>query len=114
MVVHARTDTTKVDPALEPIMQNLKFLPFQGFSLLEQYTSSLGPEQETTWSAAGRRMKVELLSRDEKQARIRVVLLNGDKRVLDTTVSIHRNKSFMLAGPKHLEGVLVFALSVRY
>jgi hypothetical protein len=41
-------------------------------------------------------------------------MYTAKNKILDTTVSIHRNKSFMVAGPKHEDGVLVLPLTARY
>jgi hypothetical protein len=115
MVVHAHNEDGKVDPRLTGIMQNLRFIKFKGFRLLDTHPASLGPAQESTFSiVGGRQIRVQLLERDAKQAKVRVRMFSGDAKVLDTTVSIHRNRSFMLAGPKHNGGVLIFAVSVKY
>ena len=115
MVVYAHNEDNRVDAELTPVMQNLRFLRFSGFTLQDRFSDALGVNQEATWSiVGGRKMKVKLLSRDDKQAKVRVRMFKGEEKVLDTTVSIHRDKSFMLGGPKHEEGALVFALSVAY
>jgi hypothetical protein len=114
MVIHAN-NSGRVDPNLRAVMQNLRFTKFSGFSLLSKVPSQLGVGQESSISiVGGRKLKVNLLERDDKQAKVRVRLFSGERKVLDTTVSIHRNRSFMLMGPKHEDGVLILALSVRY
>ena len=114
MVIHAN-NSGRVDPDLRAVMQNLRFTKFSGFSLLNKVPSQLGVGQEASVSiTGGRKLKVSLIERDEKQAKVRVRLFSGERKVLDTTVSIHRNRSFMLMGPKHNDGVLILALSVRY
>jgi hypothetical protein len=114
MIIHAN-NSGRVDPELRSVMQNLRFMKFSGFSLLNKVPTQLGVNQESSVSiTGGRKMKVTLIQRDEKQAKVRVRLFNGEAKVLDTTVSIHRNRSFMLMGPKHNDGVLILALSVRY
>ena len=114
MVIHAN-NSGRVDPDLRAVMQNLRFTKFSGFSLLNKVPAQLGMGQEASVSiTGGRKLKVNLIERDEKQAKVRVRLFSGERKVLDTTVSIHRNRSFMLMGPKHNEGVLILALSVRY
>ena len=114
MVIHAN-NSGRVDPDLRAVMQNLRFTKFSGFSLLNKVPSQLGVGQEASVSiTGGRKLKVNLVERDDKQAKVRVRLFSGERKVLDTTVSIHRNRSFMLMGPKHADGVLILALSVRY
>ena len=115
MVVHASNAHNRVDPALQPVMQHLRFTNFKGFKMLSKEESGIGPSQDHTYSVAGgRRLKVRLLERDAKRAKIRIEMFNAKNKILDTTVSIHRNKSFMVAGPKHEGGVLVLPLTARY
>lgn len=116
MVVHATNAHNRVDPKLEPVMQHLRFLNFKGFTLLSEKNASVSDGQEHTFTIAGnRQVRVTLLEHDAKQAKIRVQMFdpNGSKK-LDTTVSVFRNKSFMVAGPKHDDGVLVLPLTPRY
>ena len=41
--------------------------------------------------------------------------MSSEKGVLmDTTVSIHRNRAFMIAGPSYEDGKLILPLTVRY
>lgn len=113
-VVHA-TNSGQVDPQLRSIVDNLKFTRFSGFKLLNTLPAKLGPGQETTFTVAGgRKVKVTLLSRDARAARVRVVMLNASGKVMDTTVSIHRNRAFMIAGPDYKGGKLILPLTVRY
>jgi hypothetical protein len=114
LVIHAN-NSGRVDPELRAVMQNLRFMKFSGFTLLNKVPTQLGVGQESSLSVTGgRKLKVSLIARDETQAKVRVRLFSGERKVLDTTVSIHRNRSFMLMGPKHEDGVLILALSVRY
>ena len=115
MVVYAHNEDNKTDADLKPVMQNLRFLRFSGYRLQDKFGSPLAINQESTYNiVGGRKLKLKLLSRDEKQAKVRVRMYKSDEKVLDTTVSIHRHKSFMLGGPKHDKGVLVFAVTVEY
>lgn len=115
MVVHASNAHNRVDPALQPVMQHLRFTNFKGFKMLSKEDSGIGPSQDHVYSVAGgRRLKIRLIERDAKRAKIRIEMFNAKNKILDTTVSIHRNKSFMVAGPKHEGGVLVLPLTARY
>lgn len=114
-VVHAN-NSGKVDDELRSVYDNLKFTRYSGFSLLATNDAKLGPGQEATFAVAGgRKVKVTLLSRDARAAKVRVVMSNpAGKAVMDTTVSIHRNRAFMIAGPDYEGGKLVLPLSVNY
>ena len=114
-VVHA-DNSGKVDPQLQGVYENLKFTRFSGFSLLDTHDAKLGPGQDETFTVAGgRKVTVALVSRDARAAKVRVVMTNPEGRsVMDTTVSIHRNRAFMIAGPDFKGGKLVLPISVRY
>jgi hypothetical protein len=114
MVVHANHGQM-IDPELEPIMKQLRFLKFSGFKLLAKYPTQLVVGKEATFQLVNnRKLRVQLISRDEKAAKIRIRMFSGSDKVVDTTVSIHRNRSFIVAGPKYKDGVLVLPVSVRY
>ncbi|MBW1878027.1 MAG: hypothetical protein JRI25_03325 [Deltaproteobacteria bacterium] len=115
MVVYATNSHKRVDPRLRSLLPHLRHLNYSGYEVLDVRTDSLGPHQETTFSiVGGRRMQVELLGIDDRQARIRVRMFKESRRLLDTTVSIHRNRSFIVAGPHHRDGVLILPMTARY
>lgn len=114
-VIHAN-NSGKVDPALQGVYENLKYTRFSGFSLLDTNDAKLSPGQDATFSVAGgRKITVSIVSRDSRAAKVRVKMFNPEgKSVMDTTVSIHRNRAFIIAGPDYKGGKLVLPLSVRY
>ncbi len=112
-----RADHSKsVDAELKPLMKQLTFTRFTGFKLLATYPAHLAVGGDATFSLVGdRKLKVDLLERDAKRAKIRIRLFNGSKdKVLDTTVSIPRDKSFVIGGPKLKDGALVLPVTVSY
>lgn len=115
MVIYAHNEDNRVDPALRGVMQQLKNFRFSGYKLLENHPTQLAVGQETSFALpGGRKIKMELLDRDDQQARIRIRMFSGSDKVLDTTVSIHRNRSFMIGGPSYEAGKLILPVSVRY
>lgn len=115
-VVYATNEHTRVDPKLRDVMQSLRVLRFSGFELLSTERAMLGVGQETTLSVAGgRKLKVQLVSRTEEKAtmRLRMVNARGEQR-WDTTVSVHRNRSFVVGGPRYRNGKLVLPVSALY
>jgi hypothetical protein len=116
MCVRASNANDRVDAELKPILQQLKFTRYTGFHLIDTQRRSLESGQETTFNIEGeRKIRIELLSHDETAAKLRIRMFNAQGRQqLDTTVSIHRNRSFMVAGPKVGEDVLILPVSVRY
>lgn len=115
MVVHATNAHGNVDSRLRSILPHLQHLSYKGYSVLDTRSDELSPGGETSFTVAGdRRVTVELIERDATQARIRVGMYSGSRRLLDTTVSIHRNKSFIVAGPAYEDGVLILPMTARY
>lgn len=116
MVVHATNAHTNVDAQLEPLLPHLKFLNYTGFTVVGDNKRSLGLKQDADFTVVGgRKVNVELLDRTEREAKIRVRMFNdAGEKLLDTTVSIHRNKSFIVAGPRHDGGVLILPVTARY
>lgn len=115
MVVYATNSHDRVDPRLRSLLPHLRHLNYTGYEVLDVRTDTLSPHQETTFAiVGGRRMQVELLDVDDQQARMRVRMFKDSRRLLDTTVSIHRNRSFIVAGPHHQDGVLILPMTARY
>lgn len=116
MCVRATNANNRVDPELQSVMQHLKMLKFRGFSLVDQHSKSLEDGDETSFDLeGGRTIKVSLLQHDGTAAKVRLRMLNAQgTKQLDTTVSIHRDKSFMVAGPKLGDDVLILPVTVSY
>ncbi|MCO4744187.1 MAG: hypothetical protein KC912_05325 [Proteobacteria bacterium] len=115
LVVHATNQHRNVDASLKSVERHFKFLNYTGFTRLDRDSESLGVGDQTTVTVVGgRSMKVTLIEVDDRAAKLRVQLYKNTSKLLDTTVSIHRNRSFMVAGPQHDGGMLVFPLTVSY
>jgi hypothetical protein len=117
MVVHASNKYDRTDAALAPVMKHLRFLQAQysGFKLLSKESRPVAVGGEHTFSVVGgRRVKVNVVERNPSQVKVRIRMFNESGAMLDTTVSIHRNKSFMVGGPKYDDGVLILPLTARY
>lgn len=114
MMVHA-TDGGAVHPDLQPLMQQLRFTRYTGFNLLNRFPAQLvvGASESFTL-VGGRKLKIDLVSKDDKKAKLRVRLFSEREKVLDTTISVHRNRSFIIGGPKYKGGALVLPLTVKY
>jgi len=114
MVVHA-TDEGRVDPRLEKLKRQLEIMRFEGFELLSHSREDLSDGQATTVSVVGgNKVRVKLIDRTKSQARIRIELFRDNDKRFDTTVRINRNRTLLVGGPKHDDGVLVFPISVIY
>lgn len=115
MVVHATNAHSKVDPRVATLRRQLSHLAYTGYSVLETRTESLAPGAETTLTiAGGRRLKIKMIEHDERAARMRVRMFRDSDLTLDTTVTVSRNRSFIVAGPKYEGGVLLIPLTANY
>lgn len=115
MVVHGTDTHSRIDARLKSILQYLKFMNHTGYSLLSEDDHELAEGQHHTFPVVGnRRIDVELISRDAKQARIRIRMFSGKAKTVETVIAVHRNKSFIISGPKHDGGELILAFTAKY
>jgi hypothetical protein len=115
MVIQASATPGPIDSRLTPLLPTLRTLPFQAFTLLDEHDVRLIDGATEAVSLAGdRRLRVQLLSHDAKEARVRIELMAGEVQLVDTTISIHRNRSFYVAVRGGQGTTLILPVSVRY
>ena len=116
LCVRATKSNDRVDPELKLILKHLTLTGYTGFDVISHNTDALGVGEEANFPIeGGRRLKVQLIDRDETAARMRLRLLGPDgTKVLDTTISVHRNRTFMVAGPKMGDDVLIIPVTANY
>jgi len=115
MVVAATSSATGVDPRLGNLTRYLSNLKYSGYELLDSQQATLSENGDQSFQIeGGRKVTVTLLSRDDAKARMRVQITQGSGRLLDTTLSVSRNGTFIVAGPKYKDGILVLPLTARY
>lgn len=116
MVVHATDAHSNVDERLGNLTRYLSHMRFTGYELLGTHQAALAPGASETFTIQGKReMTITLLSKDDKQVRLRVQITAGrGSKLVDTTLSIARNGTFIVAGPKYDDGILVLPLTARY
>lgn len=114
-VVYATSAHSKVDSRLSSLTRYLSHLRFTGYELLDTQKAqvSLGGKANFTVQG-GRKVTVTLLGRDESRARVRVQVSSDSKQLLDTTMSVNRDGTVIVAGPKYQDGILVLPLTARY
>ena len=116
LVVHATNSHAHVSPRVSDHRRYLKHLAYTGYSLVTDHTLALTAHKVERFELeGGRKVVVELLERDERRARLRIQIIaaKGGK-LLDTTMSVSRNASVIVAGPRYLDGILVLPLTARY
>lgn len=116
MEVYATDTHSKVDPKLDRLTRYLSHLRYTGFELLDSHSVSLAPNGSQTFTiAGGRKMEITVLGKDDRRVRMRVEVTGGKGgKLLDTTLSVNRNGTFIVAGPKYRDGVLVLPLTAKY
>ena len=115
-VVYATAAHSRVDPKLRSVVRYLQHLRYTGFELLDTHRLQLPVKGSQSINIeGGRKVTVELLSRDARRARVRVQIEAGKgRKVLDTTMWLNRNSTVIVAGPRHKDGILVLPLTARY
>jgi len=116
MVVYATEAHSNVDTRLVSLTRYLSHMRFTGYELLDTKSTELGANGSDSFSIqGGRQMTVTLLSNDENRVRMRVQITAGrGGKLLDTTMSVNRNGTVIVAGPRYQDGILVLPLTVRY
>lgn len=116
IVVYATDSNTAVDPQVRPLMKYFRNYKFTGFSLLDSQVAKLTDNTARTFPIEGnRKVTITLLSHTETKVRCKVTIVEGkNKKILDTTININRNGTFIVAGPKYKDGVLFLPISMKY
>ncbi|MBM4367626.1 MAG: hypothetical protein FJ102_15550 [Deltaproteobacteria bacterium] len=114
-VVHATDSETGIDPRLQPLASQFRYLKYKGYRLLSTQNIDLvvGGEQSVTIEG-DRKLGVALVSLDESRARVRVEIDGKKGKLIDTTVTINRDGTFIVAGPAYKDGILILPLRASY
>jgi hypothetical protein len=116
MVVHAHTKNNKVDKSLQSIKNYFRNYKFTGFNLLKKKQAMIPDKKSKSFIIVGnRRVSVRVISHDNNKARLRVTITGRkNRKLLDTTMVVKRNGTFIVAGPQHDNGILILPLKVKY
>ena len=115
MVVHAKEGQPFVDPKLKAIEKHLRMLRYDEFRVLQSDRSSVGIDKSTSFSVqGGRKVTVTVLSADAKAARLRVQVFKQSDKLVETTISVNRGSTVMVAGPKFEGGILILPITASY
>lgn len=115
LVVHATDSESGVDPRLSSLASSFRYFKYKGYRLLSEQSSDLAVNGASTYSVeGGRKLKVTLLSMDDARAKLHVEMSNEQGKVLDTTVNINRDGTFIISGPKYKDGILMLPLRASY
>lgn len=115
MVVHAQQGEPYVDPKLRSIERHLQMLRYDSFKVLQSDRSTVAPTKAANFTVqGGRKVTVTLLDVNDKAARVRVEVFKQGSKLVDTTVSINRGSTMMVAGPRYEEGILILPITASY
>jgi hypothetical protein len=115
LVVHATPGNPHMDPALRRWARQMSHLRYDNFKVLERYAADLVPERPKSFTVSGGRVvTVTLLKRDPQRARLRIQMYRKNQKLVDTTVAVARDGTFIVAGPRHGEGILVLPITASY
>ena len=116
MLVHATTGEPYMDPALQRWGRHLRHLRYDSYRLLERRRAALLPQGSRSFEILGdREISVSLLRKNEQNARLRVQMYRRGQKLVDTTVTVNRNGTFIMAGPAHKDGgILVLPITASY
>ena len=115
LVVHAQPGEASIDPELRRWSRHLRHLRYDRFTLLDRTSATLVPDRPQSFSiTGGREVTVTLLRRSPENCRLRIQMFRGGRKLVDTTVAVNRNGTFIVAGPRHGEGILVLPITASY
>ena len=115
LVVYATNDHATIDPALGQVARYFKNLRFTGYELLRTETASLDTNDSQSFNIEGGfKVTLDLVSKDDARAKIRVRITQNSGTLIDVTASVARNATMIVAGPKYKSGVLILPLTARY
>jgi hypothetical protein len=114
-VVHATDSESGIDPRLSALSSSFRYFKYKGYRLLSTQDADVSVGEDHNFPIeGGRRLKVTLISKDDARARVRVEITSDDGKLLDTTVSINRGGTFIVAGPTFKDGILMLPVRADY
>lgn len=103
------------DPALRPLKEPFRALfPFSSYRLVQAERRRASWRREEQFMLPGQRYLV-IIPRGVQGDRVSLslMLIQGSRPLLNTVLSLKNNGTFLVAGPRYNDGVLIFAISAR-
>lgn len=115
-VIQASNTGQNIDPSLNDVHRELGSLfNFTSYRLLREENLRLSPNQPATITAhPGRFMEVTLVGVKRDAAKLRIRVIREGKDILDTQVRLSPGRTVLIGGPRHGEGVILYAISARF
>ena len=115
-VIQASNSGSTIDPTLRDVHDQLGSLfSFTSYRLLRDETLNLSPNRPVEIPVhKGRAIEITMLGQHSNMAEFRVRIIREGADILNTQVRLFRGRTVLIGGPKHGEGVLIYALSARF
>jgi hypothetical protein len=115
-IIQASNVGQNIDPSLKDVHKELGSLfSFTSYRLLREETLRLSPNQPVMITAhPGRFLEVNLVGLQKDAAKLRIRVIREAKDILDTQVRLSPGRTVLIGGPRHGEGVVIYALSARF
>ncbi len=115
-VIQASNTGHNIDPSLKDVHHELGSLfNFTSYRLLREENLTLSPNQPVTITAhPGRFLEVNLVGLQKDAAKLRIRVIREGKDILDTQVRLSPGRTVLIGGPRHGEGVVIYAVSARF
>jgi hypothetical protein len=115
-IIQASNVGRNVDPSLNDVHKELGSLfSFTSYRLLREENLRLSPNQPVTITAhPGRYMEVTLVGLKREAAKLRIRVVREGKDILDTQIRLSPGRTVLIGGPRHGEGVVIYAISARF
>lgn len=115
-VIQASNIGHNIDPSLRDVYRELGSLfSFTSYRLLRDETLDLILNQPVTISAhPGRSMEVSLIGLRRDIAKLRIRVVREERDILNTEVRLLPGRTVLIGGPRHGEGVIIYAVSAHF
>ena len=114
-VIQASNIGTTIDPSLRDVHDQLGSLfNFTSYRLLRNESLNLSINRPVEIPVhTGRAIEITLVGQHENKAEIGIKIKREGINILNTQVRLSPGRTVLIGGPKHGEGVVIFALSAR-
>jgi hypothetical protein len=115
-VIQASNIGHNIDPSLRDMHRELGSLfSFTSYRLLRDETLDLILNRPVTISAhPGRFMEVSLIGLRRDRAKLRIRVVREERDILSTEVRLLPGRTVLIGGPRHGEGVIIYAVSAHF
>ena len=114
-VVHASTESNRVDPGLSAIISELRSVfRYTSYRLVTSQDMNLAFNQEGRVNLpGGRRLVITPLGMDGQRISYQVNVLKNKRSVFQTRILLRNNASVTIGGPQFNRGVILFNIRGR-